>query len=185
MRVEVVDDSEGRGPALVFPPAENYVDLRENPRAVEQIAAARQYSPLRNFLTAINGSESLFTSASVATKSELPPAVSADNAYEFASQTSLVFAEPSLNFDRDCYSDLVSSLEQLLERDPGNAVRAVLRISHCDFPSEKKRGYCLGIRLTAQGISPEQAEMRWGLGLARVQQALLFRARGLKQQSVE
>jgi hypothetical protein len=184
MHVEIIDDSEGRGPAMTYPPGENYVDRRENPRAVEQISSARQHAPLRTFLAAVNGPESLFTSASVTTKCDLPAAV-AGEAYEFASQISLVFADSSLNFDRDRYETLTSSLKELLERDSGDTVRTVLRIAPCDFIADKKRGYCLGIRLVAQGISPEQAEIRWGLGLARLQHALLFRARVLKQETVE
>jgi hypothetical protein len=182
MRVEIIDDTEGRGPAMVFPPGENYVDLRENPHAVERIAPARHHLPLRSFLTAVNAADSLFTSASAGTQTDSPRAVSAENTCEFASQTSLVFAESSFNFERERYSDLAASVKELLERDMGDALRGVLRISPCDFPAQNRRGYCLHIRLVARGASVEQAEMRWGLGLARMQQALLFRARALRQQ---
>ncbi len=182
MRVEVIDDSEGCAPAMAFPPGQNYVDLRENPHAVEQIAPARQHLPLRSFLTAMNSTDSLFTSASAGTQTDSPAAVSAGNACEFASQTSLVFAEASLNFERDRYVDLTASVKVLLEQDTGDAIRAVLRISPCDFPAQNRRGYCLNIRLVAHGASAQQAEMRWGLGLARMQQALLFRTRALRQQ---
>lgn len=182
MRVEIVDDTEGRGPAMAFPPGENYVDLRENPHAVERIALARQYAALRNFLTAMNGADSLFASASTSTQTDSPATVSAGEAYEFASHTRLVFAESSVNFERDRYTDLTEGLKELLERDSGDAIRAVLRISPCDFPAQRCRGFCLSIRLVAHGASAEQAEMRWGLGLARMQQALLFTARALRQQ---
>ena len=185
MRVEIIDDTEGRGPAASFPPGENYVDLRENPHAVELIAPARQYLPLRSFLTAVNSAESSFTSASASTQADSPASVSAGDAYEFASQARLVFAEPSLNFERDRFVDLTAGLKDLLERDSGDAIRAVLRIGTCDFPTQNRRGFCLSIRLVAQGVSAEQAEMRCGLGLARLQQALLFRARALRQQSGE
>src|SRR6266481_2339972 len=185
MRVEIIDDTEGRGPAASFPPGENYVDLRENIHAVELIVPARQYLPLRSFLTAVNSAESSFTSASASTQADSPASVSAGDAYEFASQARLVFVEPSLNFEQDRYVDLTAGLKDLLERDSGDAMRAVLRISPCDFPAQKRRGYCLNIRLVAHGVSAEQAEMRWGLGLARVQQALLFSARALCQQPGE
>jgi hypothetical protein len=36
------------------------------------------------------------------------------------------------------------------------------------------------MRLAAQGDSAEQAVLRWGLGLAHVQQALLFTSRHLR-----
>ena len=38
----------------------------------------------------------------------------------------------------------------------------------------------LWIRLAARGESPEQAVLRWGLGLAHIQQALLFTSRYLR-----
>jgi hypothetical protein len=183
MRVEIVEEVESEKSALAFPPGQKYLDLRENPRAVERISAARRYLPLRNFLSAVNSEESIFTTASAAARSDLPAAVSAGLAHEFAFQTLLVFAEPSLNFERKHYEELISGLKELLERDPADAVRTVLRISSCDFRAEKQAGFCLGIRLVAQADSALQAELRCGLALARVQQALLFRARSLKQQT--
>jgi len=77
--------------------------------------------------------------------------------------------------------DLSSGLKELLERDTADAARATLRTSSCDFTAENRRGFCLSIRLVAEGSSTQQAELRWGLGLARIQQALLFRSRTLKQ----
>jgi hypothetical protein len=185
MRVEIVEEAEGSAPGPVFPPEENYYDLRANPHAIEQIAAARQYLPLRNFLASVNGGRSIFTSASATTKSDLPASVSAGLAYEFASQARIVFAESSLNWERRHYVDLRSGLKELLERDSADAIRAVLRISSCDFTAENRQGFCLNIRLVAEGGSAQQAELRWGLGLARVQQALLFRSRSIKQQIAE
>jgi hypothetical protein len=185
MRVDIIDDTEGRGPALVFPPGENYVDLRENPRAVERIEPARRHTPFRSFLAAVNSSDSLFSSASACTRNDSPPAGSAGEGCEFASHTSLVFAESFLNFEREHFRDLTARLKELLEHDPGDAIRAVLRISTCEFPRQNRRGFSLGICLVAHGTSAAQAEMRWGLGLARLQQALLFRSRALRQQFSE
>jgi hypothetical protein len=181
MRVEIVEEAEDQSPPQGFPPEKNYLDLRENSKAIEGIAAARQYLPLRNFLDSVNGEESIFATASATTKSDLPAAVSAGHAYEFASQVTIVFGESSLNLERRHYVDLCAGLKELLERDTAEAIRAVLRISPCDFTAESRRGFCLSIRLVAEGSSAQQAELRWGLGLARVQQALLFRSRTLKQ----
>jgi hypothetical protein len=182
MRVEIVDDTEGRGAAAIFPPGRDYIDLRENPKRVEHIVPAREHPPLRSFLAAVNGPESPFASMSASTQSEAPAAMAAGAAYEFASQTSLVFAEPSRNFERKNYLDLAARMKQLLERDPGDNLRAVLRLSPCDFPGRHRRGCCLGLRVVAQAASGEQAELRWGLGLARLQQALLFSGREMGEQ---
>ncbi|HEV2521489.1 MAG TPA: hypothetical protein VGT24_03835 [Candidatus Acidoferrales bacterium] len=185
MRVEIVEDAEGEKPALSFPPDQDFLNLREDPGAIEKIAAARRYLPLRNFLTTVNGSDSIFLTASATTREDAPAAVSAGLAYEFASQLNLVFADPPYNLDRKHFADLSLGLKKLLERDSADSVRAVLRVSSCDFPAQNRSGYCLSIRLVAVGDSAQHAELRWGLGLARVQQALLFRARALKQQAVE
>jgi hypothetical protein len=183
--VQIVEEAEREAKAPLFPPDETYFDLRANPRTIEQIAAARQYLPLRNFLTSVNGEESIFATASATTKSDLPAAVSAGPAYEFASQIRIVFAEPSFNWERRQYVDLCSGLKELLERDAADTVRAALRISSCDFTADNRRGFCVTIRLVAEGSSAQQAELRWGLGLARIQQALLFRSRALKQRIAE
>lgn len=185
MRVDIVEEAEGKATGPVFPPDENYFDLRANPREIERIAAARQYLPLRNFLTSVNGEESIFATASANMKSDMPAAVSAGPAYEFASEMMIVFADSALHWERRYYLDLSSGLKELLERDATDTVRAVLRISSCDFTSENRPGFCLTIRLVAEGSSAQQAELRWGLGLARIQQALLFRSRALKQHIVE
>jgi hypothetical protein len=185
VRVEIVEEGESNTQTPVFPPDENYFDLRANPREIERIAAARQYLPLRNFLTSVNGEESIFATASANMKSDMPAAVSAGPAYEFASEMMIVFADSALHWERRYYLDLSSGLKELLERDATDTVRAVLRISSCDFTSENRPGFCLTIRLVAEGSSAQQAELRWGLGLARIQQALLFRSRALKQHIVE
>src|SRR4029077_3862871 len=100
-----------------LPPEKNYSDLRANPPEIERIAAARQYLPLRNFLTSVNGEESIFATASAIIKSDLPAAVSAGPAYEFASQVMIVFADSALNWERRQYVDLSPRLKELLERD--------------------------------------------------------------------
>jgi hypothetical protein len=181
MRVQIVEEIESSEPAAFFPPAQKYVDLRANPKSTDQIAGARKHLPLWNFLAAVNGAESIFMTARTTTKSDVPASVPADRAYEFASQSTIVFADPELNWDHKNYAELAFGLKELLERETGDTVRAVLLISSCDFADRKRRGFCLGIRLVAEGESAQQAETRWGLGLARVQQALLFRSRALNQ----
>ncbi len=56
-----------------------------------------------------------------------------------------------------------------------------MRISPVAFATDDD-GFCLRIILYARGETLEQARVRWGLGLARVQQALLFVARELRQE---
>jgi len=182
MRVEIVDDTENPAAVAVFPPGENYVDLRQNSHGVERIAAARAYLPLRNFLTAVNSPESVFATLTATVECKSTVAEDAGEVHEFSSWTSLVFTVPSLNFDRSRYVELTEGLKELLERDSADSIQGVLRVGACDFQEQRRRGFYLGICLVARGDSAKQSELRWGLGLARVQQALLFRARALGQQ---
>jgi hypothetical protein len=182
MRVEIEDHTQGQAWVPTFPPGENYVDLRQNPHGVERIAPARAYLPLRNFLTAVNSPESVFSSATAAVELNLAAGDPPGEIHEFGSRISLVFTIAALNFDRSNYTELAAGLKELLESDSGESTRSVLRVSSCEFPEKNRRGFCLGIQLVARGDSARQAELRWGLSLARVQQALLFRARALGQQ---
>jgi len=182
MRVEILDDWKSAGRTMTFPPVQDYFDLRDNPRGIERIPAARQYLPLRNFLAAVNSADSVFISGSARAQPHSPPPGSSDEASDFSSQTRLVFADSSLNFERDHYAELAGRLKGLLERDAGDALRVILRIAPCQFTDENRQGYSLSIHLSAQGTSAEQSEMRWGLGLTRLQQALMFSARALRQQ---
>ena len=182
MHIDIIEETGGESPAAVFPPEDDSPDLRENPQQIGQMPVARRHAPLRNFLISVNGPESILATGNIAIKSDLPSAVSSAAAQEFASQIEIVFAVPSLNWERQHYVDLCSGLKELLERDTSDSFRVVLRISRCDFRAEMRSGFCLAVRLVAEGNSEQQAELRWGLGLARLQQALLFSSRVLKQQ---
>ena len=62
-----------------------------------------------------------------------------------------------------------------------DALRVALRARACHFRAPSRWGFCLAVFLYARGATPEQAEVRWGLGLVRIQQALLFTSRILRQ----
>src|SRR5262249_28347488 len=72
---------------------------------------------------------------------------------------------------------LLGQLAGLL-RTAGSAETLAARI--CLTP--RAAGAVLTLRLEAKGNSAEQAKLRWGLGVAHVQQALLFASRHLRQQ---
>ena len=182
MHIDIIEDTGDEAPAAVFPSDDDTPDLRENPHQIEQMPAARRHAPLRNFLISLNGPESILATGNITIKSDPLSAVSSSAAQEFASQIDIVFAVPSLSWERRHYVDLRSGLKELLERDSSDSLRMALRISRCDFRAEKRNGFCLAVRLVAEGNSEQQAELRWGLGLARLQQALLFSSRALKQQ---
>ncbi len=185
MRVEAAFELEESHDTLEIPweSAEGrYLDLRENPGLLERLEAARQSRPLRSFLAAVNSAASVFSTARCKLWLRQEPRGSGPDASEFVSRVDLVFASEPLNFDRGRYEELSRRLQELLTGDAAShALRAELRTRPCRFRTPGRSGFSLRILLYACGTTPEQAELRWGLGLARVQQALLFSSRILRQ----
>jgi hypothetical protein len=66
-------------------------------------------------------------------------------------------------------------------KDSADSLTAQLEILPCRFASSSSEGVGLRIVFTARGASGEQARTRWGLGLMKVQQALLFVSRAMRQ----
>ena len=164
----------------------SYFDLREDLRALEQIEEARRHPPLRSFLAAVNSADSVFATAKCDTwlNQDAPGSAAAEGGpYEFASYVDLVFALGDFNFERGHYEGLTKRLEELLTRGAaGDTLHAELCVRHCRFRKAERWGFYLTIFLHARGSTSEQAELRWGLGLARLQQALLFISRVIRHQ---
>jgi hypothetical protein len=188
MRVEVVFEPEATSHLLEIPwesaePASGYFDLRESPHSIDRLEPARQSRPLRSFLAAVNSADSVFATARAKTWLGRNEPASSPDSCEFSSRVDLVFASEQFNVDRARYDELCRRLQELLTRDAApDTLRAELRVCPCRFLALGRAGFCLRMILSARGSAPEQAELRWGLGLARLQQALLFCSRILRQQ---
>jgi hypothetical protein len=156
-----------------------HFNLHVDPASMERIECARLHSPLRNLLIYLNAADSLFSTcgSKVWSIRENDP----DEPFVFASRVDLVFLREDANFGSGPHENLVQRLAELLEREPGDALRVELQIAQADFGGENL-GFCLRVLLYAKGTTSGQAELRWGLGLARLQQALLFVARGLRHE---
>jgi hypothetical protein len=184
MRVEAVN-SLGVGAAAIEIPwssadGDAYLDLRENPAAISQISAARDHAPLMTFLAAVNGPGSLF--ATVRAKTWDEPSAQAGAEFTFHSRVDLMFARSELNFIPERYEDVVQRLIASWMRDTsGDALSVRLEILPCAYAAAKTEGAALRLILTARSASAEQARVRWGLGIVRVQQALLFVSRAMRQ----
>jgi len=182
MRVDFAIEVEPRDEMLEIPwenaaTGSRYFDLREDPHAIEQVKDARRYVPVRGFLAAVNSADSVFATA------RCSAGTSPADENEFVSQIELIFA-PALedfNFDRDNFESVADDLLELLARDPaGETLRAWLRLRRCHYRDAGREGFCLAVVLSARGETSGQAELRWGLALARVQQALLFTSRVIR-----
>lgn len=152
-------------------------DLRTHPQAIEHIEPARRYPALRNFLALVNSGESLFLTFGCKAWSAMEDG--AAEAHVFASRVDILFAHRADNFVRTPLEDVANWIAELLEQESAG-LWADLRIVPAKFTAEQD-GYCLRLSLFARGSTSGQAEMRWALGLAHAQQAILFVARALRQ----
>ena len=175
MRVEV---SLTPGDSCKVRNAEHF-DLRADAEAISRIEAAQRHLPLRSLLVNLNAGDSLFSTLGSKTweSKENDPS----EPFVFASRVDLVFLRADANFGAGPHHDLAQRLAEMLRREAGDFLRVELHICAAEFSGEN-RGFCLRISLYAAGTTPQQAQLRWGLGLARLQQALLFVARGLRHE---
>ncbi len=158
-----------------------FLDLRSSPALVEKIEAARGHRPLSNFLFAVNSGDSLF--ASVRAQTWLEHRTSQEETCLFSTRVVLSFADTPMNFEHETYARLMEGLEGLLAKDGGSeSLRIKLSLYPCRYADVARWGICLVVLLEASGGTREQAVLRWGLGLAHVQQALLFSSRVLRQE---
>jgi hypothetical protein len=155
-------------------------DLHMTPAMIERIQPARNHLPLRTLLANLNAHDSLF--ATFACKVWTSSETSGVDPCVFASRVDLIFLSEAVNFGPGPLENLARRLGDLLEKEPGDALRVELRLASVELAGDTN-GYCLRILLYARGATPEQAAVRWGLGLSRVQQALLFVARTLRQRA--
>jgi hypothetical protein len=190
MRVEAVNSLGVSAAAIEIPwsgaDGTVYLDLRENPTAISQIEAAREHSPLAGFLTAVNGPGSLFATVRAKTWDETGGPAGAE--YTFHSRVDLMFKRAEFNFMAERYEDVARRLVDLWMRDTaGDALSVRIEILPCNYIAAntdgraKTEGAALRLILTSRSTSAEQARVRWGLGIVRVQQALLFVSRAMRQ----
>lgn len=178
MRVTLRLELDAKHAGVTIPAS--YVDLRENPGDIEQIEPARLYRPLRGLLAALNSAESVFASVACHTWTKEDP--SAALAAEFGSRVDVIFSGQRHNFERSSYKSLAGGLRELLEKESGaDTLAAEVCVLRCAYRQPARAGYALRLVLYGRGGTPAQAELRWGLGVAHLQQALLFLSRAVRQ----
>jgi hypothetical protein len=142
--------------------------------------------PIKNFLAAIDSDDSLFC---VAQPLAGPSADKPGGDCVCSGDIVLEFREAENSHKRSLHFLLMEKLIELLkEAGSAETLEATLcltpgSISVSSSGSQERpnqKELALWIRLTAKGDSAEQAVLRWGLGLAHLQQALLFTSRHLR-----
>ena len=141
---------------------------------------------IKNFLAAIESDDSLFC---IAQPLIAPTAEESASGRVYSGDMVLEFREEELSRRRNLHFILLEKLIELL-KDAGSreTLQATLCLATASISigtsgSEGKRNQkelALWIRLAARGDSDEQALLRWGLGVAHIQQALLFTSRHLR-----
>jgi hypothetical protein len=112
-----------------------------------------------------------------------PVAAGGDGAARCAGEFLVTFRDAAAG-NRGMYFQLTQKLIELLKDAGSQEVMAVFLCLTSERPKRIPRGALgLRIRLEATGDSNEKAALRWGLGLAHLQQALLFTSRYLRQKA--
>ena len=138
---------------------------------------------LQNFQSAIRSEDSLFDDHSTGAG----PVGSAGDGHETCSGDFLLaFRDETLGRDRGLHLQLLQKLIELLKHSGSPDVLAArLCLVFEGARESRKESYALRIQLEAAGDSKEQAALRWGLGVAQLQQALLFSSRYLRQRMAQ
>jgi len=154
--------------------------------AGERAGDAATSLAVKNLLAAIDSDDSLFC---VAQPLPGPWADESTSGHVYSGDIVLEFREGEHSRQRSLHFLLVEKLAELLkEAGSQESLETTLclttaSISAGTLGSQEKPGQkelALWIRLSAKGDSPEQAVLRWGLGLVHIQQALLFTSRHLR-----
>jgi hypothetical protein len=134
---------------------------------------------LANFRAALNGKDFFFQLQDFIAGF---PGQSGDVHGACTGQFVIVFRRLDLSANRTLYSILAQTLHELLKKaSSSDALFATLCVTPPATQAASAPEPSLVLQLEAIGSTPEQAEARWGSGLALVQEALLSASRLLKQ----
>ena len=137
---------------------------------------------IKNFLAAMDGDDSLFC---IAQPIAGPLADETVNGRVFFGDIVLAFRDAANARNRGLHFLLMEKMIELLkEAGSQETLETTLCLSTGSIPGNADRTnqkeLTLWMRLVARGEAPKQAILRWGLGLAHLQQALLFTSRYLR-----
>lgn len=136
---------------------------------------------LQNFRSALQSGDSMFDSQEAG---KGPSATGGEGAVQCAGEFLVAFRDPEQGRNRRMYFQLIQKLIELLKDAGSPDVMAVFLCLISEGRKDIAKGaFGLRIRLEATGDSNEKAALRWGLGLAHLQQALLFTSRYLRQKT--
>lgn len=148
------------------------------PGAGESSPNVSENQALVNFRAALNGKDSFFrlqdfTAGFRGQSGELHGAC--------AGQFVIIFRRLDLSANRGLYSTLLQTVNELLKKvSSSDALFATLCVTPPATEAASAPESSLVLQLEAIGSTPQQAEVRWGSGLAHLQEALLSASHLLK-----
>ena len=152
-------------------------------RAVAEAKAADDASvklALQNFQSAMQGDDSLFDSRQ---KGDWQVTAGEDGRATCSGSFLLSFRGKEFGSDGGLHFRLIEKLTELLKNAGSPEILAAKLCLTSEKRDDSVQGvFALRMELEAVGDSSEQATLRWGLGVAHLQQALLFTSRYLRQQ---
>ena len=157
------------------------VEILANPLLPVPSRELPENRALNSLLLAVNAEGSFFR---ITPCNFRPPAAQdAAGPNLFSGSFLLFFSDEAFNRERAHYFALLEKLSELLDK-AGSAdfLEVRLGLSSRADSAPHAPDYTLFVELVSQGASTEQAELRWGLGVAHLQQAVLFSARLLRKQ---
>jgi hypothetical protein len=160
--------------------ADMRVEILANFSLPEASGPAPENRALQAFLAAVNAEDSLFR-VTACSPEEAQPSAAAE-LHPYAQSVLLCFSEDALNRKRGLYFTLIERLAKLLQ-EAGSSDSLEVRLGLTGPPESGSRTqeHKLVIELVSRGASAEQAQLRWGLGIVHIQQALLFSSRLLRK----
>lgn len=147
----------------------------------EATADAAATLAIKNFVAALQSDDSLFL---LLEPMEGPARDGESSEKTLFGDIVVGFRKRELSRQRDLQFRLVEKILELLkEAGSKETLEAKLCLTSQDAVEggSGEKQHALSVRLLAKGDSAEQAALRWGLGLAHLQQALLFTSRHLRQ----
>lgn len=146
---------------------------QQEPAGSEAYSDVAVERALKNFAATVGGDDSLFTEENSLVYSGM-----ASGQRTCTGKILLRFRDQRLMRNRGAHFSAIEKLSELLKQaGSADSLSAMIALSPSD-----DGGYAVQLRLEATGSSAEQAGLRWGLGLAHIQQAVLFTSRLLRQQ---
>jgi hypothetical protein len=160
-----------------------YVNIKQHPELLSQIAEAAKFPELHEFLRMVNSPRSLVETAKCdawATTDLGPEEEIHDASHKFASYVDIVFSatDPSASSDRlslSAHQWICTNLVKLLRRAPEtpSAVEICLRRCYYGASTAVQEGFYCTLYVTGYGSDESRARQNWAVGLKLTANAIL------------